>query len=97
MTAHALPGTPLSSLNTQPNIPAPDDFYQELVDMHRDLSEQQSALVNAKLILLLANHVGDLAVLREAMRAARQDVAPEAQAGGAREPNSSDISGDNLR
>jgi len=84
MTAHALPGTPLSSLlsllNTQPNIPAPDDFYQELVDMHRDLSEQQSALVNAKLILLLANHVGDLAVLREAMRAARQDIAPEAQA-----------------
>ena len=95
MTAHALPGTPLSSLlrslNTQPNIPAPDDFYQELVDMHRDLSEQQSALVNAKLILLLANHVGDLAVLREAMRAARQDIAPETQAGGAREPNSSDV------
>ncbi len=89
MTAHALPGTPLNSLlsmlNTQPNIPAPDDFYQELVDMHRDLSEQQSALVNAKLILLLANHVGDLAVLRDAMRAARQDIAPEAQAGGARE------------
>jgi len=51
--------------------------------MHRDLSEQQSALVNAKLILLLANHVGDLAVLREAMQAARQDIAPEAQAGGA--------------
>ena len=89
MTANALPGTLpsslLSSLNTQPNIPAPDDFYQELVDMHRDLSEQQSALVNAKLILLLANHVGDLAVLREAMRAARQDIAPEAQAGGAHE------------
>jgi hypothetical protein len=84
MTAYALPGTPLSSqlssLNTQPNIPAPDDFYQELVDMHRDLSEQQSALVNAKLILL-----GDPAVLREAMRAARQDIAPEAQAGGAHE------------
>src|ERR1700682_3222631 len=85
MTAHALPGTPLSLLNTQPNIPAPDDFYQELVDMHRDLSAQQSALGNGKLILVLANHVGDLAVLREAMRAARQDIAPPAQAGGARE------------
>ena len=70
-------GVPLGTLNTQPNIPAPDDFYQELVDMHRDLSEQQSALVNAKLILLLANHVGDPAVLREAMRAARQDIAPD--------------------
>jgi hypothetical protein len=74
MTAHLLPGT---LLNTQPNIPAPDDFYQELVDMHRDLSAQQSALVNAKLILLLANHVGDPAILREAMRAARQDVEPD--------------------
>jgi GTP1/Obg family GTP-binding protein len=85
VTAHALPGTPLDSplssllslLNTQPNIPAPDDFYQELVDMHRDLSAEQSALVNAKLILLLANHVGDPAILREAMRAARQDIGPD--------------------
>ena len=75
MTAHLRPST---LLNTQPNIQAPDDFYQELVDMHRDLSEQQSRLVNAKLILLLANHVGDPAVLREAMRAARQDIAPPA-------------------
>ena len=74
MTAHSLPST---LLNTQPNIQAPDDFYQELVDMHRDLSAQQSALVNAKLILLLANHVGDPAILREAMRAARQDIEPD--------------------
>ena len=82
MTARLLPS---ALLNTQPNIQEPDDFYQELVDMHRDLSAQQSALVNAKLILLLANHVGDLAVLREAMRAARQDIAPEAQTGAAHE------------
>lgn len=74
MTAHMLSGT---LLNTQPNIQAPDDFYQELVDMHRDLSAEQSALVNAKLILLLANHVGDPAILREAMRAARQDIGPD--------------------
>ena len=63
-------------LNTNPNIAAPDDFYEELIELHRDLTEEQSALVNAKLVLLLANHVGDLAVLREAMRAAREDVAP---------------------
>jgi hypothetical protein len=74
VTAHLPSGT---LLNTQPNIQAPDDFYQELVDMHRDLSAQQSALVNAKLILLLANHVGDPAILREAMRAARQDIGPD--------------------
>jgi len=62
-------------LNTEPNLAAPDDFYQELIEMHRDLSEEQSALVNAKLILLLANHVGDLGVLRAALTAAREDVA----------------------
>ena len=61
-------------LITEPNIAAADDFYQELIDLHRDLSDEQSALVNAKLILLLANHIGDLAVLREAMAAAREDL-----------------------
>ena len=51
-----------------------DDFYQTLIDTHRDLSDEQSAMVNAKLVLLLANHVGDIAVLREAMALARRDV-----------------------
>jgi uncharacterized protein DUF2783 len=63
-----------SRLNIEPNIAAPDDFYEALIDMHRDLTPQQSQLVNAKLILLLANHVGDLAVLREAMAHARDGV-----------------------
>ena len=66
-------------LNTQPNIAAADDFYQELIDLHRDLSDEQSAVVNAKLVLLLANHVGDIVVLREAMRAAHEDVAASSQ------------------
>ncbi|HTP45315.1 MAG TPA: DUF2783 domain-containing protein [Casimicrobiaceae bacterium] len=61
-------------LNTEPNIAAPDDFYEELIALHRGLSGEQSALVNAKLILLLANHVGDMGVLRAAMAAAREDV-----------------------
>jgi hypothetical protein len=64
----------MTMLNTEVNLAAPDDFYQELIDAHRDLSEAQSALLNARLILLLANHVGDLAVLREALAAARQDL-----------------------
>ena len=51
-----------------------DDFYELLVDTHRGLSDEQSAQVNAKLILLLANHIGDIAVLREAMRIARSGV-----------------------
>jgi len=48
-----------------------DNFYELLIETHRDLSEEQSAMVNAKLILLLANHIGDIAVLREAMVIAR--------------------------
>lgn len=51
-----------------------DDFYQSLIDTHRDLSDEQSAQVNARLILLLANHVGDIGVLREAMALAREGV-----------------------
>ena len=62
-------------LNTESNIALPDDFYEELIDLHRDLTDEQSALVNAKLILLLANHIGDMEVLRAAMVAAREDVA----------------------
>jgi len=64
----------MTRLDTEANLSAPDDFYQELIDAHRDLSAAQSALLNARLILLLANHVGDLAVLRQALAAARQDV-----------------------
>jgi hypothetical protein len=52
-----------------------DDFYQMLIDSHRDLSDAQSALLNARLILLLANHIGDLSVLREALVLARDGVA----------------------
>ncbi len=66
----------MQGLNTEPNLPAPDDFYEELIGMHRGLTEGESALVNAKLILLLANHVGDPAILRAAMEAARDGLAP---------------------
>ena len=62
------------TLNTQLNIPQPDDFYHELVELHRDLNDEQSRQVNAKLILLLANHIGDPAVLREATEIARRGV-----------------------
>jgi len=62
------------SLNTNANIERPDDFYQELIDLHRDLSEDQSRDLNAKLILLLANHIGDMTVLSEAMKAAKKGI-----------------------
>ena len=73
------------ALNLQPNLFEPgkryfqaytpgDDFYEALIDTHRELSDEQSSLVNAKLVLLLSNHIGDLSVLREAMKIARQGV-----------------------
>ena len=55
-----------------------DDFYEALLDTHQSLSEAQSALLNAKLILVLANHIGDLDVLRQAMAVARADIEPSA-------------------
>ncbi|EDT03253.1 DUF2783 domain-containing protein [Burkholderia ambifaria] len=61
-------------LDTRPRLADPDAFYEALIDMHRDLSDADSQLVNAKLILLLANHIGDADVLREAMALARQGV-----------------------
>ena len=64
----------MSKLITAPNLPSPDDFYEALIDMHRDLDDAQSQAVNARLILLLANHIGDLQVLRDAMAHARVDV-----------------------
>jgi hypothetical protein len=59
------------ALNTQPNIDRPDDFYQALIEAHAGLTEGQSAALNARLILLLANQVGDLEMLKEAIAAAR--------------------------
>jgi hypothetical protein len=66
----------MATLNTEPNLAAPDDFYERLIAMHRGLSEAESGRVNVKLILLLANHIGDRRVLEEAMEAAREDVEP---------------------
>jgi hypothetical protein len=51
-----------------------DDFYEALVDAHRELSDEDSERLNARLILLLANHIGDLAVIREALAIARKDL-----------------------
>ncbi len=73
-------------LQLQPNLAEPgqryfrdfspgDDFYQLLIDTHRGLTDEQSAQVNAKLILILSNHIGDIAVLREAMALARAGTA----------------------
>jgi hypothetical protein len=64
----------MAALIIDSNHPAPDDFYERLIAMHRGLSDEESALVNAKLVLLLANHIGDPEVLAQAMAAARKGV-----------------------
>ncbi|KRB84855.1 DUF2783 domain-containing protein [Noviherbaspirillum sp. Root189] len=65
---------PGHTLITASNMTQPDEFYERLIDMHRELTPQQSEAANVALILLLANHVGDLAVLQQAMDIARADA-----------------------
>ena len=62
--------TPMTPLNIEPNLENFDAFYEALIEMHRDLSPEKSHAVNAKLVLLLANHIGDFAVLKDAMQRA---------------------------
>jgi len=62
----------MAELITTPNIPDPDGFYAELIAVHDGLTDEESMALNARLILLLANHVGDREVLRAALEAARQ-------------------------
>ena len=75
----------MKHLNTRPNFATPgvrhrhaytpgDDFYELLIAGHAGLSDEDSERMNARLVLLLANHIGDLHVLREAVAAARPDT-----------------------
>lgn len=62
----------MSKLVTTLNIPDADGFYAELLAVHEELDPARSAALNARLILLLANHIGDRAVLSEALQEAAQ-------------------------
>lgn len=85
----------VAPLNIEPNIASPDEFYAALLDAHRELTTAQSERLNARLVLLLANHVGDLDVIRDALRRARLDVDdPADSAAGARPPFPLDGEGD---
>jgi hypothetical protein len=59
-------------LNVEPNLASPDAFYEALLDAHRGLDLESSQRLNARLVLLLANHIGDLDVLNEAIALARE-------------------------
>ncbi|GAB4561609.1 MAG: DUF2783 domain-containing protein [Rhizobacter sp.] len=62
------------TLNLEPNLSDPDGFYEELIGYQRDLNDEQAELFQARLLLVLANHVGDRRVLSEAMRVARGET-----------------------
>ncbi|MEM8801808.1 MAG: DUF2783 domain-containing protein [Pseudomonadota bacterium] len=60
------------ALTLSPNIEDPDCFYDELLGAHQGLSKEASDTYNARLILVLANHIGDRAILRAALSAAAE-------------------------
>lgn len=70
-------------LNHQPNIVSPDSFYEELIHAQRDMSDEQADMLMAKLVLILANHVGDRSVLTEAINLARANTLGTSSTGAA--------------
>jgi hypothetical protein len=65
----------MSSLTRSPNLRDPDGFYASLVDAHQGLSDEASQLMNARLVLILSNQIGDPAILAEALVLARGQLA----------------------
>ncbi len=68
----------MARLNVLANIREPDDFYAQLIAAHDGLTKAESEAFNARLILLLANHIGDREALSEALAAARKPSAAPA-------------------
>ncbi len=64
------------ALTLDTNIPDPDGFYDDLLRAHEGLGKPESDALNARLILVLANHIGDRKVLRAALRAAKAGERP---------------------
>ena len=67
------------ALSTRSNFEKPDDAFRAVVEAHRGLSDEASADLDAALVLILANHIGDLDVLREAMELAKQRMLEQQQ------------------
>ena len=62
----------MSNLNLQPNFVNGDDFYEHLLKAHDGLNKEESEALNARLIILLANHIGDFMVLDQAITLAKR-------------------------
>ncbi|MFC3684204.1 DUF2783 domain-containing protein [Hydrogenophaga luteola] len=61
-------------MNTAPNFQDADGFYERLLDAHQGLSREQSELLNARLVLLLANQIGSAQVLADCVAAAQDTL-----------------------
>ncbi|HUH60607.1 MAG TPA: DUF2783 domain-containing protein [Candidimonas sp.] len=64
----------MNHLSTQSNFAAPDAYYERLINAHQDLSTAQSHAMNAALVLMLSNHIGDIDVINDALAKARAIV-----------------------
>ncbi len=64
----------MSALVTDNRLADPDSAYRALIDAHRGLSDEESAALNTRLVLILANHLGDMEVLKDAIRLAAQSL-----------------------
>ncbi len=64
----------MTNLLTDSRFPDPDRAYRALIEAHRGLSDEESAALNSRLVLILANHIGDQAILQEALAMAKQSM-----------------------
>ncbi len=62
----------MAKLDTGSRFPDPDRAYRTLIEAHRGLTDEESALLNTRLVLILANHIGDETVLEEALALAKR-------------------------
>jgi hypothetical protein len=67
------------TLSTASNFAKPDDAFRAIVEAHHGLTEEQSADLDAALVLVLANHIGDIEVLREAIALAKRRMMDAAE------------------
>ena len=67
----------MADLKSTPNIPDPDGFYEDLLTAHEGLSTEESHALNARLVLILCNEVGDREVIRQALDLAKKAGKPK--------------------
>jgi hypothetical protein len=67
------------ALSTSSNFAKPDDAFRAIVEAHRGLTDAQSADFDSAMVLILANHIGDIEVLREAITLAQRRMLEASQ------------------